>query len=118
MNIDGSDRQKKYPTPVKIDNVKNKKDETERKILVIKDDSQRPNGKISGILIVVSGSKTSIELPDQKLVSPVLSILKREQDKFPWKGIHEWPPRITTRIELTDIEIEEIKSLLERTIRL
>jgi hypothetical protein len=95
-------RQKKYPTEVDVGN-KEKGDETGEKIIVIKDESQRPDEKIKGILIVVSGSKTSIELPNQKLVNPILSILKREQGKFPWKGIHERPPRITTRIKLTDI---------------
>lgn len=116
MIIDGSYRRKKYPTKVDVDSRKKDKG---GEITVIKDKSQRPRN-INGILIVVSGSKTSIEPSNQKLINPILGILKREQGKFPWKGIHQQSKKskITVRIRLKDPEIEDLKNLIRSKIRL
>ena len=114
ITIDGSDRQRKYHIEVDVDG-KNKGDRARGKIIVIKDKSQRPKGKINGILIDVSGPNTRIKFPNQKFINPLLKILKREQAKFPWKGNHR-QSEITTRIKLEDIEIEDLKNLIERTI--
>ena len=116
MIVDGSARREKYPT--KVDTVnRNKKSETRRKILVIKDESQRPKGKIYGVLIDVSGLKTIIKFSNRKFIDPAFSILKREQGKFPWKKNHR-QSEITIRIKLEDPEIKELENLIRRTIKL
>ena len=115
MIVDGSDRQKKYPTKVNVDS--RNKNEGE-KITVIKDKSQRP-GKINGILIDASGLKTTIEFSksNEKFINPVLNALEG-RGKFPWNRTYQGSS-ITTRIGgLEDSEIDEIEDLIKRTIRL
>ena len=116
LNIDGSDRKRKYPVSVEISSV-DEKDKTGGKITVRENDSQKLTGGNERIRIVISESKTSIEFSNRKLISPVLNILKREQNKFPWKAIHQ-QSKITTRTKLTSLEIENLKDLIENTIRL
>ncbi|MCK5123380.1 MAG: hypothetical protein KAQ87_04525 [Candidatus Pacebacteria bacterium] len=112
--VRGSDRQQKYPTEV-VDR-RNKEDKT-GEIIVIKDKLQRPKGKINGILIIVSEGKTSIEISNQKLIDPILGILERELGRFHWTKNYKMS-KVSTQVGFTPLETEELKTLLEETIKL
>ena len=117
--VDGSDRQRKYPIKVGIENGGDERNKTGGEILVIKDESQKPEKGTEGISIDTLGSKTIIEFSksNKKFIDPVLNALKK-QGKFPWNRTYRGST-ITTRIGgLGDLEINEIEDLIEKTIRL
>ncbi len=119
--VDGTDRRQKYPTKVATKSARNidGDNKTGEKITIIKDKLQRPKGRISGILVDVSGPKTIIEFSEsnKRFVDPVLNALKK-QGAFPWNRTYRGSS-ITTRIGgLKDSDIEKIKNLIEETIRL
>lgn len=114
INIDGSDRQRKYPAWIIIRNAGNEKEEaaTAGKITIVEGRPREPK-RNTGILILVSELKTSIEFSksNEEFISPVLESLKKWKN-IPWNRTYRGLT-ITTRIKLTDSEIERLKNLIE-----
>ena len=62
-------------------------------------------------------SKTSIEILNQKLIDPILGILERELGRFHWTKNYKMS-KVSTQVKFTLLEIEELKTLLEKRIKL
>ena len=113
INIDGSDKDRKYPRRVNVSG-KNKENET-GEIIVIKDKSQRPK-RVKGILIDTSvKGRTTIEFSNRKFIDPFFGVLKKEWNELHWIKNHP-RSRISTHIELDNSEIKRLKDLIEETI--
>lgn len=113
INVDGSDRDQKYPTRVDVSG--RNKDNKTGEIIVIKNKSQRPK-KVKGVLIDTSvKERTTIEFSNRKFINPFFGVLKKEWSELHWIKNHP-RSRISTHIELNNLEIKRLKDLIEEII--